>query len=170
MTGMDYQTRLSLAASALAQSSRQFDAAGNSSWSLHPRDAARCSAIAKLEDNWLVLTACDSLGLVADAGSWSLLQRCATLPGFAKFALKPDGKLQLRAELPLLEEADLAGRIRETCEGFESAFEVYDFSKNECAQETPASKIDLKGLCIEAGWPFVERGPEKLLVEARNRQ
>lgn len=165
MTSQVCNARMNMAAAALALNSRQLDAVGNASWRLQPRNADRCSVIATLEDNWLVLTACDSLGLVADASPWSLLQRCAALPGCAKFALMPDGKLQLRAELPLLEEADLAGRIRETCDGFESALAVYDFSHNRCAPETPASKTYLQRLCTDAGWSFVERGAEKLLVE-----
>jgi hypothetical protein len=165
MTSQVCNARMSLTAAALEQNSRQLDTVGNSSWRLQPRDAVRCFVNATLEGNWLVLTAHDSLGLIADAAPRDLLQRCAGLPGFAKFALMPDGSLQLRAELPLIEEANLAGRIRETCEGFESAFTVYNFSKTACVPETPANKTDLKRLCTEAGWSFVERGPEKLLVE-----
>lgn len=168
MTSTVFNARQNLAAAALAQNSRQLDAVGNAAWRLQPRVSAGCSVSATLEDNWLVLTAHDSLELAADAAPWSLLQRNSSLTGFAKFAFMPDGNLQLRAELPLVEEADLAGRIRETCADFASAFALYDFSKNDDALEPPAGKSeqpDLKQLCTQAGWPFVERGPEKLLVE-----
>jgi len=157
--------RLNRVTAALSRNARQLEALSDFSWCLHPHEPRRGSVIATLEGNWLVLTAADSLGLMADAAPWSLLKRCAALSGFAKFARMTGGGVQLRAELPVLEEADLAGRIREACDGFESGLTLYDFSQSDAAPETPAGKTDLKRLCTEAGWSFIERGPEKLLVE-----
>jgi hypothetical protein len=165
MTSQLFNARFSLAAAALAPNSLKLDAVGKSSWRFLPRAAAHCSMSAALEDNWLVLAAYDALGLFADAEPWTLLRCNAKLSGFSKFALLPDGRVQLRAELPLLEDADLTGRIREICEGLESAFALYDLSGPDGAPERPAGTTDPKQLCAEAGWPFIERGPEKLLVE-----
>jgi hypothetical protein len=76
------------------------------------------------------------------------------LSGFSKFALLPDGRVQLRAELPLLEEADLAGRIRANCEGLESAFALYARSGPDSDLERPAGTTDFKQLCTEAVLAF----------------
>ena len=96
---------------------------------------------------------------------WDLLVRNAALPALVKFVFLTQGGLQLRAELPLSEDAGPAERIRETCEGLVSALSLPENSAQSSAPEPSLEKIDLKGLCREAGWPFIERGPDKLLVE-----
>jgi len=165
MTSAIFNDRVGRVTDALAQQAGRLEAAGNFLWRFQPRAAASCSVVATLDENWLVLAVCDLPAWRADTVPWNLLQRNATLPGFAKFALAPGGSLQLRAELPLLEDADLAEQIRATCAGFEAACAFYDFSEPASAPEPPVEKLHLKDLCTAAGWPFIERGPDKLLIE-----
>jgi hypothetical protein len=165
MTTTAFNDRLTRVTGALEEISPRFDATGNCSWQLPPRDAARCRVTAKLETDWLVLLAEDEANLFADASPWNLLQRNSNLPGMAKFAHPPNGDLQLRGELPLLDGANLTERIRETCAGFEAAISLYEFSQPQPVPESSRNKFDLKSLCTETGWPFIERGPDKLLVE-----
>lgn len=77
----------------------------------------------------------------------------------------PDRSLQLRAELQVFEDMDLGARICEVCAGFQSACSLYEFSGTDTSHASAFEKADLKRLCAETGWPFIERGPDKLLIE-----
>jgi hypothetical protein len=156
---------LEMVTAALKQVAREIAPVGSSAWRFTPRGEMHFSAVATLEDDWLVLESTGDLDLFSDASPWELLARNAALPGLAKFALGSGARIVLRAELPLYEDANLSARIRETCDGFESACLPYEFSEQDSDPKAPAARPDLKRLCAEAGWPFTERGPDKVLVE-----
>ena len=101
---------------------------------------------------------------------WDLLVWNATLPGLVKFVITTDGSVRLRADLPLHEAIDIAARIREVCAGF--VFAGADGPTDPAAPSATDSPgtadvepINLKQICAEAGWPFVERASGKLAVE-----
>jgi hypothetical protein len=118
--------------------------------------------VARQDEPWLVMTA-------PVAGSFELSAlpaRNAGLPGLVKFALSADGEPEIRAEIPLDEEA--APLIREALRGFERAFALV--RGGECepppGEASPAvSQDDLKRLCAEAGWACTPRGDNSCAVE-----
>ena len=121
MTGGIRNDQLDRVTAALAENSRQLDSVRNGAWRFLSRAAFPCSFSAVLSGQWLILSADnipDHLGLIAP---WDLLVRNAALPALVKFVFLTQGVLQLRAELPLSEDAGPAERIRETCEGLVSA-------------------------------------------------
>jgi hypothetical protein len=94
----------------------------------------------------------------------------ATLPGLVKFVLTTEGSVRLRADLPLHEGIDIAARIREASAGFVFAWpgEPTDPaapSGTDSPGTADVEPINLKQICSEAGWPFVERASGKLAVE-----
>jgi len=129
---------------------------------------------AKIAGDWLALEAdfCQSPNAPAKGPAFfgDLLVRNATLPGLVKFVITTDGSVWLCADLPLHEGIDIAARIREACTGFVSAWtgEPTDPAASS-ATDSPGTAddepINLKQICAEAGWPFVERASGKLAVE-----
>src|SRR5438105_3978852 len=83
-----------------------------SRWELTLRNT---QVIARLEDTWLVMTA----PAAGSASPPALLGWTAALPGRVKFALSARGEPQIRAEIPLDEDA--GPLIREAWRGFETA-------------------------------------------------
>jgi hypothetical protein len=101
---------------------------------------------------------------------WDSLVWNATLPGLVKLVITTDSSLRLRADLPLREGIDIAARIREACAGFLFAWagapiDPAAVSATDSPGTANVEPINLKQICSEAGWPFVERASGKLAVE-----
>jgi hypothetical protein len=120
---------------------------------------------AKLEGDWLCFQAEHVRHAVAPDLWWSALERNAALPGLAKIVLAEERNLTLRAELPLVEGVDLPARVRETSRGFDAAKTFKSNGSLSESQTLEDRSVDLKALCTEAGWPFVQRGEKGLAVE-----
>ena len=91
---------------------------------------------------------------------WPALMWNARLPGAAKFALGRAGQLRLQAEL-LLDDADLEGRVRAACRGFNAAWA----GEPELELATAGPAVELERLCTEAGWAFTAHSPDRLAVK-----
>jgi len=155
------------------------------SWRIWPGDEASDPVTATLEDDWLLLATPTVPNSLAGVGAWELLERNSALPGLVKFALTPHRQLQIRAELRVAEDVDLSTPIAEAWKGFACArSDENSTTRTEGAglpsigsategvrgnsldpQTASAPQLDLKRLCTDIGWPFIERGPDKLLVE-----
>jgi len=127
-----------------------------------------------MASGWLALEAdfCQSANAAAKGSAffWELLVWNATLPGLVKFVITTDGSVRLRADLPLRENIDIAARIREACAGFVFAWagaptDPAAPSATDSPGTADVEPINLKQICAEAGWPFVERASGKLAVE-----
>jgi hypothetical protein len=144
--------------------------AGNSAWRFTLLNGAPHFVTAKTDGDWLLLEA-DCAGVAPGPEFfWDALVRNASLAGFAKLVLTPQGSPLVRAELPVLEDGALAARVRETCSGFAAAWPHQDDHPAPAASLAgDAAALDLKLLCSEAGWPFTERSGQKLAVELEVR-
>jgi hypothetical protein len=152
--------------SALAAVTSELMPTGNSGWRFPLLNGAPHVVTAKTHADWLLLEADNTGDVQRPEFFWDALVRNASLEGMAKLVLAHDGSLRLRAEIPLLEGVDLTTRVRETCRGFETQWTHKD--DHSCQEVSPAGvaePIDIKGLCSEAGWPFVERSGRKIAVE-----
>jgi hypothetical protein len=154
-------TRNEAIRTALAAVTSELILEGNSCWRFALPNGAPHVVTAKTDDDWLVIES-DCPPVIF----WEALVRNASLPGLAKFVLARDETLRLRAEIPLLENGDLTTRLRETCSGFEVGWAHCDAQlSSSFSSAGPAEPVDLKSLCTEAGWRFVERSGRKLAVE-----
>ena len=146
-------------------------ALGLSSWQFELLNGAPHVVTARADDNWLLLAADLGGGDVKPESLWSALAQNASLPGFAKVALRDNGPVQLCAEIPLHDDDNLPDalplRLREACGGFASAWANTD--PHPAVVIVPPAEgektIDLKRLSSDAGWPFTERGAGKLAVD-----
>ncbi|MGA2173519.1 MAG: hypothetical protein ABSH38_00910 [Verrucomicrobiota bacterium] len=138
---------------------------GNSGWQFTLLNGAPHVVTAKTDGDWVLFeTDCTGAAQCADS-FWEALVRNASFDGLAKIVLTYDGSPRLRAEIPVTEDVVLTTRVREVCRGFEAEWTHKD--EHSLAEASPegAEPMDLKSLCSEAGWPFVERGDRKLAVE-----
>jgi len=106
---------------------------------------------------------------------WDLLQWNGKLPGGAKFALGGCGPLiQVRAEIPLIENMDLNARMRQACAGFTTAWSQLQGDFDGAVRNEPVGSAELTGdlarLCQETGWSCIEQsaGPIKIDLETPN--
>ena len=148
-----------IAAAALAEFSVVAQEPLHGRWDLIQRGTMIAVTI---EDGWLVMIA----PLTCAGEPRELLGKNAALPGHVKFALSPEGGLQLRAEIPLDEDA--GPLIRKARDGFDAALAA--LAGEKCvpiANETPrpVSQDDLKRLCDDAGWIATPRGDDACVVE-----
>lgn len=151
---------------ALAAVTSQLTPMGNSGWRCTLLNGAPRFATAKADGDWLLLEADCSGAELSPGFFWDALVRNASFSGPTKFVLAGDGCPRLRAELLVLDDVDVAARVREACSGFEAAWSPTDnFTAPDVPSADYAAPIDLKRLCAEAGWPFAERGGGKLAVE-----
>lgn len=129
-----------------------------SQWELTLRDTP---IIARQDAPWLVMTAPapDDVSLLALLG-WN-----AALPGRTKFALSADGAPQIRAEIPIDEDA--GPLILEAWRGFETALALLRGEECQPHGDTPhaVSQEALTLLCAEAEWPCTARGDGTCVVE-----
>jgi hypothetical protein len=150
-----------------------------SQWDLALKNGEMLAARARLDEEWLHLMA-DAGGMPRTEGTgrnsawWCLLQN-GSLPGNVKYALDPQGCLQIRAEMPIAPEeteTDIRARLAATCEGFQvAAHQLHGRSSSRRRLPKAARAVapddvacDLCKLCEEAAWPFTERAAGKLAV------
>jgi hypothetical protein len=126
---------------------------------------------------------------IGRGGWWDLLRLNATLQGLSKFVLRPVARspqyVHLRADIPLAGDEDIEGdgeldrllttRLLDACAGLKGAFRSF---RGEKSSEQPAltSSVNLEGqanngveelrcLCGDAGWSFIERSAGKLMID-----
>jgi hypothetical protein len=159
-------TRNEAIRTALAAVTSELILESDSCWRFALRNGTPHVLTAKTQDDWILLESDCSTKGHPPALFWEALARNASLAGLAKFVLARDETLRLRAEIPLLESGDFTTRLREACSGFEAGWAHSDVQASSALSSAgPAEPIDLKSLCTEAGWPFVERSGRKLAVE-----
>jgi hypothetical protein len=161
--------RQRMVAESLVMRAADVEPGGVGRWRLSLRgDAAAAVAVdARLDDDWLHLSASLQFGMLEPPGE--LLRRNAELRGGAKFArIGTTGtpEVQLRTEVPLDDEQLLVHqRIAEACAGFESALAVGG-SGSGClpASARAGEPPDLQTLLAESGWPAGQRADRSLSV------
>src|SRR5712691_2603872 len=142
-------------------------------WNFALSNGAPLDVTARREEGWLSLEARLGMGATPEM-VWKLFEWNTQLEGVSKFALLPDRSTQVRAEIPLDDEVELAARLNETCAGFKAAAERWRGEKTQEQTESaasiravdsaPGTMSDLPRLCQEAGWTFTERSVGKLAV------
>lgn len=181
------KTRENQIAIALARCAAPVKQAGGGHWEFALANGKPLGVSARLFEDWLLLDAPLTDG-IARGGWWNLLRLNAALNGLSKFVLTPDARsVHLRADIPLPEdedsesdcESDLDGvlttRLRETCAGLKAAYRSFRGEKTS-EHAMPASSVnpegpgknrvdELRRLCGDAGWPFIERSGGKLMVD-----
>ena len=127
-------------------------------WDLVLRDTP---IIAQHDAPWLVLTA----PAPGDFGPLALLAWNGALPGWVKFALSASGELEIRAEIPIDEDAGPS--IHEAWRGLETALALLGGGESQLPSGiAPAvSQAELKRLCDEAEWPCTPRDDGSCTVE-----
>ena len=157
---------------ALAAIALRLTPVGGSRWTMALVQGEPECVTAMLMDDWLVIEAdlkpggaLGGPGIFWDALGWN-----AALPGLAKLAITGGGGWRLLAELPVQESVALSERVRESCAGFEAARVRLQPGAGSApeftAPEAPALEpMDLRSLCSEAGWPFIERAGGTLAVD-----
>lgn len=154
-------------------------AAGRGRWSCVLQNGKPRSVTARVEGGFLMLDAaagfCGAASNLPDLAEWN-----ANLQGACKFALVPSPwRVRLRAEIALPEEVDLASRLRENLEGFETGFRrIHEGLSGEAARAIsaactakagPAATGSLLSLLAETQWPFKERLPGVVAVDLESR-
>ena len=129
-----------------------------SRWALTLRDTP---IIAHHDAPWLVMTA----PAQADVSPLALLGWNAALPGRVKFALSASGEPEIRAEIPIDEDAGPS--IHEAWRGFEIALGLLGGGERQPPSGiVPAvSQDEIKRLCDEAEWPWTPRDDGSCAVE-----
>ena len=161
---------------AFEASSLSVAGAKHNRWQVYLGNTTTAPITARIADDWLLLEA--SCADHETRSFWDLLQWNAALPGGAKFALGcAEAFMQIRAEIPLIENMDLNARIRQACVGFGTAWSRVQGELNGAAGDEPKEPNDsaepageLARLCQETGWPCVEpsTGAIKIDLETPN--
>ena len=174
MTGTASRREAAVGA-ALAQCARDVEWLGGGRWRIGLANGKPFAAMARLEDGWLVLEARPTLPRPSDH-VWELLKLNGTIGGGSKFTLPPDGAaLQLRAEVPAWEEADVTRRLGQACRSLEDAIGCVGNGMLTqpargavVATKESGEKADaacLPQLVSEAGWSRVDRKGESVAVQ-----
>ncbi len=180
------KTRENQIAIALARCAAPVKQAGGGRWEFALANGKPLGVSARLFEDWLLLDAPLTDG-ISRGGWWNLLRLNAALHGLSKFVLMPGARsVHLRADLPLPGDDDserdcesgldsvLTTRLLETCACLKAAYRSFRGEKSEHAM--PASSVnpegpgknqveELRRLCGDAGWPFIERSAGKLMVD-----
>jgi hypothetical protein len=158
--------RRNWAFNALSEATAQLIPIDDDRWQFTIGEESRLLVDAKVSDDWLILAAKYPADRYGSESSWETLGRNALLTGLAKLVLEGDGELGLHAEIPLVEGADLVGRIQEVQAGFKSVcFPAVIETGIDSSPAENERQPDLKSLCSEAGWVFTERSGGKFAVE-----
>ncbi len=113
--------REALVREALAQSARDVEPLGRGRWRVDLTNGKPFTALARLEDGWLLLEAGPALPDPAGR-EWEYLLLNGTFRGGSRLTLPPDGgALLLRAEVPAWEDGWVT-RVGEACRSLEAAF------------------------------------------------
>jgi hypothetical protein len=179
MRSVEKETRAERVSRVLGKCAHNIMRRGHTRWDLTLRNGEMLCARAWLDEEWLHLAADPGGGVtIAEPGrnrAWWCLLHNGTLPGNVKYALDPQGRLQIRAELPITPEeteTDIRVRVAATCEGLQAASHQLHgrpSSKKRLPKTTREvasvdTSCDLRRLCEEAEWPFTERAGGKLAV------
>jgi hypothetical protein len=181
------KTREDQIAISLGRCAASVKQAGSGHWEFSLANGKPLGVSARLFEEWLLLDAplTDRIGR---GGWWDLLRLNATLQGLSKFVLRPAARsVHLRADIPLPGDEDFEGdcesgldsllttRLLDACAGLKGAFRSF---RGEKSSEQPAlaSSVNVEGqanngveelrrLCGDAGWPFIERSAGKLMID-----
>jgi hypothetical protein len=138
-------------------------------WLLSLTNGAELTVHAGVHDDWLILEGPrvpgfgfrggHASGEPDAAGLWSLLRVNAALVGGAKCALEPDlSGTQVRAEVPLDDDIDVARRITQACTGIKSAAaRVHGSAAYDSPVAAPLTHAELEALCRATPWTCVVR-------------
>jgi len=174
---------------ALARCATSVKRADDSRWEFSLANGKPLGVSACLIEDWLVFDALITNRITRGAW-WDLLRLNAAVDGLSKFVLTPDEdsqNLHLRAEIPLQEDEDsgdecanktdggLTTRVLETCAGLKAAFRSFR-GESFVEHQVPASFETLEGrdpkpaeelrrLCGDSGWRFIERSEGRLMIE-----
>jgi hypothetical protein len=143
-------------------------------WTFAPRTPHAPRGSARIADEWLIV----DLRLPAPLadpfdGGWHTLAANAGLPGGLKLCTAgSEGALRLRADLPLLEDAPLALRMRQLCAGIDAAI-AWLPSRQRSEAPSPlltlgaleAADFDLRLRCRETQWPCTDRDAQTVMVQ-----
>ena len=184
------KTREDQIAASLARCAASVKQAGSGHWEFAIANGKPLGVSAHLFEDWLLLDA-PMTDRIARGGWWDLLRLNATLQGLSKFVLTPGARspqsVHLRADLPLPgdEESEgdceseldgvLTNRLLETCAGLKDGYRSFRGEKSG-DHEVLASLVkpegrpingveELRLLCGDTGWPFIERSAGKLMVD-----
>jgi len=149
---------------------------GHHHWQFYLANETTAPIRARIADDWLLLKASCAEGTTPKRRMlWNLLQWNAALSGGARFALGfGEPCIQIRAEIPLIENLDLNVRIRQAYIGIGTAWSRVQSHFDRAVGKEPVDGTeptgDLARLCQETGWPFVEpsTGPMKIDLETAN--
>jgi hypothetical protein len=151
---------------ALNQAAGEIHKESPSRWSFATGPEETIRVTASVDQEWVVmdtpLAACEGTQWLQPKRLWNLLHANAALTGGAKFAVAGNPRsIRLRAEIPVTDEIDLAGRIQNACVGFQEALRCLRCRKSGLSVDGPEplhpanpgpSDTRLQALCSEAGW------------------
>ena len=178
------ENQIAIALGRCAASAKQ---AGSGHWEFALANGKVLGVSARLVEDWLLLDSplTDRIG---PGDWWRLLRLNRTLHGLSKFVLMPDGQsVHLLADIPLpgaddtdgdserMSDGVLTTRLVETCGGLKAAYRnflgekvsEYPTSASPVNPEGPVNNrvAQLRQLCGDAGWPFIERSAGTLMVD-----
>lgn len=181
------KTRENQIAISLTRCAASVKEAGSGHWEFALANGKTLGVSARLVEDWLLLDAPLADGM-ARGSWWDLLRLNATLQGLSKFVLMPDARtVHLRADIPLPEDEDsesdcgsqlegvLITRLLETCAGLKAAYRSFRGEKMS-EHSMPDSPVnpegpgknrveELRRLCGDTAWPFIERSAGKLMID-----
>jgi hypothetical protein len=184
------KTRENQIAISLGRCAASVKQAGSGHWEFALANGKPLGVSARLLEGWLLLDA-PLPDRIERGGWWDLLRLNATLQGLSKFVLRPAARspqyVHLRADIPLAGDEDFEGdceseldgllttRLLDACAGLKGAFRSI---RGEKSSDEPAqsSSVNLEGqanngveelrcLCGDAGWSFIERSAGKLMID-----
>jgi hypothetical protein len=140
---------------------------------------------ARISDDWVLFDAPLS-DRVKREDLWRLLCLNATLSGFSKFVMTPRHAIHLRADVPLNEDdesidspdaldANLTKALAETCSSLKEAYRIFRGEQlialvpTDSDDRSESRAEELRRVCGETGWPFLERAGGRLMIELEVR-
>ena len=151
---------------ALSEAAGEVQQKGPGRWTFPAGPEEALQVTARVDQEWILmdkpLAVCEGGHSLQPKRLWKLLHANAALSGGAKFAVAGSPRsVRRRAEIRVMDEIDLPGRIRNACLGFQEALPRF-YRKTtgrslEGAEPLGAathgdSDGHLQALCTEAGW------------------
>jgi hypothetical protein len=143
-------------------------------WTFAPLPARAPRGSARIAGEWLTVDVPLPARLARTLdGRWHALAANASLPAGLKLCTAAaDHRLHLRADVPLLEDAAPALRIRHLCAGIDAALAALPAPPHSDAQSPSldpgtraTSDFDLQERCRETQWPCTDRGAQTVMVQ-----